>query len=89
MDEPSIPSLVITPETVLIAPGDRTMIAAPFTTLLPDGTASIPAQGFGMSQFHAEDGQAYILVQLVRHRIVLHEAFTPEAARLLAKGKGA
>jgi hypothetical protein len=86
MAETPLSRLVVTPETVLIEPGDHTMIPAPFVTTLPDGRASLPAHGFCVSQFHAEGGRAYVLVQLARHRLVLHEAFTPEAARLLAQG---
>ena len=86
MAEVPLSRLVVTPETVLIEPGDHTMIPASFVTALPDGRASLPAHGSCVSQFYADGGHAYVLVQMARHRLVLHEAFTPDAARLLGKG---
>lgn len=63
---------------------DHTISPLPFVTQMPGGQVSLPAMWFCTSLFTLESGPVHILLQLQRHRLMLHEAFTPEGARLLA-----
>lgn len=63
---------------------DHTISPLPFVTAMPSGQVSLPAMTFCTSLFHMGSGPVHILLQLQRHRLMLHEAFTPEGARLLA-----
>ncbi|WP_298164524.1 hypothetical protein [Novosphingobium sp.] len=63
---------------------DHTISPLPFVTSMPGGQVSLPAMFFATSLFCLASGPVHILLQLQRHRLMLHEAFTPEGARLLA-----
>ena len=63
---------------------DHTISPLPFVTKMPSGQVSLPAMWFCTSLFELKSGPVHILVQLQRHRLMLHEAFSPEGARLLA-----
>lgn len=84
-DKASIPGLSITPETVLIHDDDATMLAGPFTIVLPNGLHSLPADGTGCVRLSMPDGRRVVVLHLSRHMLVLHQAFTPEGARALAQ----
>lgn len=74
----------IGPDCVLLDSADHTMVPAPFIAAMPNGGASLPCDHFSVCRMHHPAGQIYVLVQLARHRVVLHEAFTPEGARAFA-----
>ena len=74
----------IGPDCVLLDSTDHTMVPAPFIAAMPNGAASLPCHHFALCRMRHPAGQIYVMVQLARHRVVLHEAFTPEGARAIA-----
>lgn len=77
-----IPSVA---ETVMVGRHEHDLVPRPFTTQLPDGRVSIPAQQFAINRFNAVSGQQFVMLLMLRHQLVLHEALTPHGARVLAE----
>ena len=63
---------------------DHALVPLKFVMALEGGRTSLPCDAFASQTIHTASGLAYLLVQLSHLGLVLHEAFTPEGARLLA-----
>jgi len=72
-------------EAMVLDAADHALIPLQYVIAMPSGLASVPCETFGLSRVGTPSGAVHVVVQLARHQLMLHEAFTPEGARIFAQ----
>lgn len=74
----------IPPDCPWIDADDHSLVPVKFVTLMEDGRRSQPCDAFALQTIYLVDGRGYLVMQMAHAGLVLHEAFTPEGARVIA-----